>query len=93
MLPAGRGDYEIVYRIDAPPHGRLVGLFVHSSVRGEAEGDPTGARVLAQWAPEETGPWQPIYDEPVRPVARPAADRASGRVAASGVRAPTSARG
>jgi len=66
MLPGDAGgEYEIVYRIDAPPHGRLRRLFVHSSVRGRGEEDEPAGRVAGQWAAEKAGPWQDLYDEPV----------------------------
>lgn len=66
VLPAdASGEYEIVYRMDAPPRGRLVRLFVHSSVRGRGEGDPDAGRAAAQWAAEESGPWHDVYDQPV----------------------------
>ena len=66
ILPADEGEeYEIVYRVDAPPRGRLQRLFVHSSVRGRGEEGPSAGRAAAQWAPEESGPWHGVYDEPI----------------------------
>ena len=67
ILPAGEGEYEIVYRIDAPPHEQVQRVFVHGSVRGKAPGDPAG-HVAAEWSADENGPWHAIYDEPVREV-------------------------
>ena len=68
IAPAGAGEYQIIYRIDAPPHERIVRLFVHSAVRGAAESDPCTGRVAAEWAPAESGPWRAVYDLPTRPV-------------------------
>jgi hypothetical protein len=57
--------YEVVYRIDAPQHGRVQRVFVHNAVRGRDENDPVETRVRAEWSADEAGPWHPIYDLPV----------------------------
>lgn len=66
ILPADESrPYQVIYRVEAPPHGRVQRLFVHASVRGKADDDPTADRTLAEWAPDEDGPWRTIFDEPV----------------------------
>jgi len=66
ILPADPGrDYEIVFRLDAPAAGKLVGVYAFGSFRGKAPEDPP-ARVSACWSANPDGPWKPLFDEPVK---------------------------
>ena len=66
IVPAEAGrDYEIVFRLDAPAHGPIVGVYAFGSFRSRAPEDADG-RVSACWSASEDGPWTPLFEEPVK---------------------------
>ena len=68
ILPADPSrDYEIVFRIDAPPRGRLQRVYAFGSYRGKAPDDATEDRVGAYLSESEAGPWRPIFESPLLP--------------------------
>jgi len=61
-------DYEMVFKIDAPPTGVLRRVYALAAVRGRAPGDGTGDdRVAAYVAQRESGPWREVFFTPVPP--------------------------
>ena len=60
-------DYEITFRIDAPPHGSLERIYAFGSFRCKSPDDPAEERVAAYLAPSPDGPWEPIFHNPVLP--------------------------
>jgi len=66
ILPADPSrDYEIVFRVDAPPHGTLRRVYALGVFRGKAPDDPAESRVAAWLGESEAGPWRPVFASPV----------------------------
>jgi len=66
ILPADpTHDYEIVFRVDAPPHGLLQRIYSFGSFRSKAEDDPSDDRVAAYLSESDAGPWRPIFQSPL----------------------------
>jgi len=58
-------DYEIVFKVDAPPQGRLKRIYAFGSYRCA---DPQAGNtdcVATYWAASESGRWHPLYEGPV----------------------------
>jgi len=58
-------DYEIVFRLDAPPTGRLTRVYAFASIRGKDPDDRAEGRVAALVSASEHGPWREIFVAPV----------------------------
>ena len=66
VLPADpQRDYELVFEVEAPPHGLLQRIYALGVFRGKAPDDPTEDRVGAYLAESGKGPWRPIFESPV----------------------------
>ncbi len=66
ILPADPArPYEVIFKVEAPPHGMLQRAYAFGAFRGKAPGDPTEDRVAAYLGETEDGPWQPIFDDPL----------------------------
>lgn len=66
ILPADPArPWELVFRIDAPPHGLLQRIYAFGAFRGKAPDDPAADRVTAFLGETDTGPWRPIFDGPL----------------------------
>jgi len=65
---AGR-NYEIVFKLDAPAHGRLQRVYAFGSFRGKDPADSAKGRVAAYLAGREAGPWRKLFETPVPGVA------------------------
>lgn len=61
---ATRG-YEIVFKLDAPPSGRLQRVYAFGSFRGKRPDDPAEGRVAACVSASPDGPWEPVFTSPV----------------------------
>jgi len=66
ILPANPArPYEVVFKVEAPPHGMLQRVYAFGAFRGKAPDDPTVDRVAAYLGETESGPWRPIFDDPL----------------------------
>jgi len=58
-------DYQVVFKVDAPPFGWLQRIYAFGAFRGKAPDDPAEGRVAAYLAESEDGPWRPLFESPV----------------------------
>ena len=57
-------DYEVVFRVDAPPHGQLQRIYALGAFRCKSPGDT--AQTVAAWlSSSPDGPWERIFEAPV----------------------------
>ncbi|MBM4039067.1 MAG: hypothetical protein FJ290_11205 [Planctomycetes bacterium] len=64
ILPADPArPYEVVFKVEAPPHGMLQRLYAFGAFRGKAPDDPAEDRVAAYLGETQNGPWHPIFDD------------------------------
>ena len=66
IRPAKAGkDYEIVFKLDAPAHGRLQRVYAFGAFRARDPDEKGKERVAAYLAAGERGPWRRLFSAPV----------------------------